>query len=248
MLPKDEYISITNTCQMVSDSRTPVPKSKYYRAMPRPDRYLIEAAARAFDVLELFNHQDDIRLSEVVEKLDLVKSTAFRLLYTLEAKGFIERSANGRSYRKRRRYRVGMLSVSRHITFASEVEHGIEVEARRAGLELVIRHHEFDSSRLIKEAKPCSRKTCLSFSATTRTNICLTSSPTVAPRRVCPSSQSHFPFRARACLASIITALVLAGGEGLGEQIGRQVVRRLDRVVVLDIPEAVPHKRRATRE
>ena len=55
--------------------------------MSRPDRYLIEAAARALDVLEIFNQQDEVRLSEVVEKLGLVKSTAFRLLYTLEAKG-----------------------------------------------------------------------------------------------------------------------------------------------------------------
>src|SRR4051794_2462597 len=109
--------------------------------MSRPDRYLIEAAARALDVLELFSQQDEVRLADVVEKLGLVKSTAFRLLYTLEAKGFIERSANSRSYRKRMRFRVGMLSVSRQITFVAEVEQGIETEAKRAGLDLIIRHH-----------------------------------------------------------------------------------------------------------
>ena len=117
--------------------------------MSRPDRYLIEAAARVLDVLEIFNQQDEVRLSEVVEKLGLVKSTAFRLLYTLEAKGFIERCANGRSYRKRMRYRIGMLSVSRHITFVSEVEHGIETEAKRAGTRS---HHPSPRIRFLASA------------------------------------------------------------------------------------------------
>jgi len=208
--------------------------------MPRPDRYLIEAAARALDVLELFNHQDDIRLSEVVEKLDLVKSTAFRLLYTLEAKGFIERSANGRSYRKRRRFRVGMLSVSRHITFASEVEHGIEVEARRAGLELVIRHHEFDSSRLIKEAEALlSHNLSLLLCYNPDEHL----SHVIADR--CSSAgvpvvAITFPIPGARLFGINNYRAGIAGGEGLGEQIGRRWSGAVDRVVLLDIPGSSP--------
>lgn len=208
--------------------------------MSRPDRYLIEAAARALDVLELFNQQEEVRLSEVVDKLGLVKSTAFRLLYTLEAKGFIERCSNGRSYRKRMRYRVGMLSVSRHITFVAEVEHGIEVEAKRAGLDLVIRHHEFDSSRLVAEAEALLAQ---------HLSVLLCYNPdehlshVIADRCASagvPIVAITFPIPGARLFGINNYRAGLAGGEGLGEQISRRWSGSLDRVVVLDIPGSSP--------
>lgn len=208
--------------------------------MSRPDRYLIEAAARALDVLEMFNHQDEVRLSEVVEKLGLVKSTAFRLLYTLEAKGFIERSATGRSYRKRMRYRIGMLSVSRHITFVAEVEHGIEAEAKRAGLDLIIRHHEFDSSRVVAETEAL-------LSQNVSLLLCYNpdehDSHIIADRCAAagvPIIAITFPIPGARLFGINNYRAGLAGGEGLGEQISRRWSGALDRVVVLDIPGSSP--------
>src|SRR5690242_15983146 len=52
----------------------------------KPDPYLIEAAVKVLDVLELFNSHETVRLTDVVEELGLIKSSAFRLLYTLEHK------------------------------------------------------------------------------------------------------------------------------------------------------------------
>jgi ribose transport system substrate-binding protein len=211
--------------------------------MGKPDRYLIEAAARVLDVLELFNQHEQVRLADVVDRLQLVKSTAFRLLYTLEAKGLIERLPTGRAYRKRMRYRVAMLSVSKSLPFVAEVESGIEAEARRAGLDFVVRHHEFDSTRVVGE-----------------TEALLASNPNLF---LCYNPDEHHSHViADRCAAAGIPVLGitfpvpgarlfginnyragLCGGEGIGEQISRRWFGAVDRVVVLDIPGSSPAQR-----
>lgn len=211
--------------------------------MAKPDRYLIEAAARVLDVLELFNQQDEVRLADVIANLGMVKSTAFRLLYTLEAKGLIERMPNGRSFRKRMRYRIGMLSVSKSIPFVAEVECGIEAEAKHAGLDVIIRHHEFDPKRVVREAEALlglgiSLLLCynpdehLSHIIADR---CSTSGvPVVAITFPVPGARFFGINNYRAGIA---------GGEGLGEQISRRWAGQVDRVVVLDIPGNSPAQR-----
>lgn len=211
--------------------------------MGKPERYLIEAAARVLDVLDLFSHSDEVRLADVVEKLGMVKSTAFRLLYTLEAKGFIERMPNGRSYRKRMRYRIGMLSVSKSIAFVSEVERGIDAEAKRAGLELIVRHHEFDSGRVIEESEALLAQGLSLF-------LCYNPdehlSHVVADRCATlgvPIIAITFPAPGAKFFGINNYRAGLAGGEGLGEQISRRWSGALDRVVVLDIPGSSPAQR-----
>jgi ribose transport system substrate-binding protein len=211
--------------------------------MSRPDRYLIEAAARALDVLELFNEHDEVRLAEVVERLQLVKSTAFRLLYTLEAKGLIERTANGRAYRKRMRYRIGMLSISKTIAFVREVDQGIETEAKRAGLDLKIRHHEFDSSRLVTEAEALLAQ---DLSLMLCYNPDEHASHVVADRCASagvPIIAITFPIPGARLFGINNYRAGMAGGEGLGEQICRRWSGAVDRVVVLDIPGNSPAQR-----
>ena len=211
--------------------------------MSRPDRYLIEAAARALDVLELFNEREEVRLADVVGKLQLVKSTAFRLLYTLEAKGLIERTANGRGYRKRMRYRIGMLSISSSIPFVNEVDLGIEAEAKRAGLELMVRHHEFDSALLISEAESLLTK---GLSLMLCYNPDEHASHVVADRcgsAGVPIIAITFPIPGARLFGVNNYRAGVAGGEGLGEQICRRWSGAVDRVIVLDISGNSPAQR-----
>jgi ribose transport system substrate-binding protein len=211
--------------------------------MPRNERYLIDAVARALDVLELFNEQEEVRLADVVDKLKLVKSTAFRLLYTLEAKGFIERTQNGRAYRKRMRYRIGMLSISKALPFVIEVDRGIEIEARRAGMDLIIRHHEFDSLRLIAEAESLLAQ---GLSLMLCYNPDEHASHVVADRCASegvPVIAITFPIPGARLFGINNYRAGMAGGEGLGEQICRRWSGAIDRVVVLDIPGYSPAQR-----
>ncbi len=63
-------------------------------------RYGIEALARGLEILALFSSESpSLSLTEIVATLDLNKSTAFRVLSTLEALGYLERDPATRRYR-----------------------------------------------------------------------------------------------------------------------------------------------------
>jgi IclR family transcriptional regulator, pca regulon regulatory protein len=67
----------------------------------KPDsRYSIEALTRGLEILELFTHaRPTLSLTEIVDALGLAKSTAFRVLSTLEASGYIDRNPVSKRYR-----------------------------------------------------------------------------------------------------------------------------------------------------
>lgn len=74
---------------------------KQYRNIKkkRTSRYNIEALARGLEVLELFTAENpSLSLSEIVNTLNLNKSTTFRLLSTLESMGYLERESDNRRY------------------------------------------------------------------------------------------------------------------------------------------------------
>jgi IclR family transcriptional regulator, pca regulon regulatory protein len=63
-------------------------------------RYNIEALARGLEILSLFTPESpSLSFSEVVSRLHLSKSTAFRALVTLETMGYLERVPSTRHYR-----------------------------------------------------------------------------------------------------------------------------------------------------
>src|SRR5262245_13643420 len=66
----------------------------------KQDRYTIEALARGLEVLALFSaERTALTLTEIVAALKLTKSTAFRVVATLEQQGFLEHDAATRRYR-----------------------------------------------------------------------------------------------------------------------------------------------------
>ena len=73
------------------------------QALSRPNpesRYSIEALARGLQMMELFSaERPSLSLTEIVQALQLSKSTAFRVLATLESLGYLERDPVTRRYR-----------------------------------------------------------------------------------------------------------------------------------------------------
>ena len=64
------------------------------------DRYLVPALARGLQLLMQFNRNDrELSGAELARRLDLPRASVFRMLYTLEASGFVERSSDGASYK-----------------------------------------------------------------------------------------------------------------------------------------------------
>lgn len=66
------------------------------------DPSVVQSVDRAITILEAMAREGEVGVSEVAEELGVHKSTAFRLIGTLEARGLVERTYD------RSRYRIGM--------------------------------------------------------------------------------------------------------------------------------------------
>lgn len=58
------------------------------------DRYLVPGLVRGLSILSLFNENNqEMTISEIAEKIDVNRSSAFRLIYTLEACGYLRKQS-----------------------------------------------------------------------------------------------------------------------------------------------------------
>ncbi len=70
--------------------------------MKRPkSEYAIQTVTNALVLLEAFREDEELGVTELARRLDLHKNNVFRLLATLQQKGYVEQSANDR-------YRLGV--------------------------------------------------------------------------------------------------------------------------------------------
>ena len=210
--------------------------------MPPPSRrYVIDAAAKVLDVWELFSaDHEPIGLADVVARAGLVKSTAFRLLSTLENKGYIERVPDGHGYRKRRRLRIGLLSLTARLPFVAEVEQGILAEATRFGMHLAIRHGEFDRTRTlngVEELLSSGVELLLVYNSDEHLSHVI--ADRCSQRRI-PIIAITFPVPGATLFGVNNYRAGLTGGEGLGKEIQRRWRGKHDLTVVLDIPGSSP--------
>lgn len=85
--------------------------------MPSRDKesYSIQAVENALDVLEALSEiDDDVRISQLSEKLSMNKTSVFRLLATFENRGYVEREERSGKYRLGlSAYEIGQKFLSR---------------------------------------------------------------------------------------------------------------------------------------
>lgn len=65
------------------------------------DQYLLQSLDNALSVLRLFLTEDKLTLSQIAQRTALNKTVAFRIVYTLEKRGYLQPDREGR-------YRLGM--------------------------------------------------------------------------------------------------------------------------------------------
>jgi len=92
--------------------------------------YMIQSVSHALDVLEQFNgNVDEIGVTELSKRLKLHKNNVFRLLATLEARGYIEQN------KVTENYRLGLRCLQLGQTFIHQM--GLLLQARAALEQLV---------------------------------------------------------------------------------------------------------------
>jgi ribose transport system substrate-binding protein len=118
-------------------------------AVERPsrtiDKYWIPMVSKTLDLLDCFcTDNDKLTLEEIVRASSIPHTTAYRILHTLAARGYVLQS--GRSYqlnRNRKRLRVGFANLSKRINLANEIQASFE----RAALEYRVDLRTWDNNR-----------------------------------------------------------------------------------------------------
>ncbi len=109
-------------------------------------RYFVEAAAKVLDVLESFDTgEDELTVTEVARRASVTYSSAFRLLYTLEKRGYVMRRLGGKKFVRtpaRKRYRIGYAALDNSMKFCANVTRSMVLAARNYGIDLVVKDNE----------------------------------------------------------------------------------------------------------
>lgn len=96
--------------------------------------YLIQSVSRALDILEAFEvGQDELGVTELSRKLKLHKNNVFRLLATLETRGYVEQERESGNYRLGlRTFEVASVFLH-HLGLVREARPALEQLARETG-------------------------------------------------------------------------------------------------------------------
>jgi ribose transport system substrate-binding protein len=124
-----------------------------------PDSGLVEAVLRACDLLRAYRYDGELlRLRDFVQRTALSKTTAHRLLRTLERGELLERVGNDQ-YRarvrstERRRVRIGFAAQATSSTFSAEVSESVARAATVHGVELVQFNNRYSAKTALKNAE-----------------------------------------------------------------------------------------------
>ncbi len=123
------------------------------------DKYLIKSIANAAQVLAAFSSQGELlRLNQVVERSGLNKSKVYRLLYSLERYGFVER-AEDKFYRAvtkpptAKKFRIGYAWTGEDYLFAREVTESVKRAATPAGVEILLADNRYNPKTAIRNVE-----------------------------------------------------------------------------------------------
>jgi ribose transport system substrate-binding protein len=112
-------------------------------AAPVRDRYLVKSVVHSSRLLSAFRSSGEaLPLREVAARSGLPKSMAFRLLYTLERCGMVEKVGEN-LYRsslrpfKQKLFRLGYAAQGTDYQFSKEISTGLQRAAAKEGIELI---------------------------------------------------------------------------------------------------------------
>jgi ribose transport system substrate-binding protein len=119
-------------------------------------RYYVELVGKALNVLEVLRRGgSDLRLTDLAAAAHLDKSSAFRILYTLQTHGYVVRDSATKKYRASmgyRNFRIGYAQMSSEDSFSQAVTGGLLEAAKRWHVELVVADNRLDSEQALSNA------------------------------------------------------------------------------------------------
>jgi len=211
------------------------------------DPYFIQAVAHAVDVLRAFGTPREVlRLKDIVDRTGHSKNTVFRLLYTLERTGLIEK-VSAREYRctvhqhKSRRYKIGYAAQGSDYLFSQQVTMGLKQEADRLGtIELLTLDNRYNPKVALRNAEIFIRERCdLVIEFQTNEDIAPVLSAKYSEAKI-PVIAVEIPHPGAVFFGANNYQAGLIGGRALGRWVQQHWDGQADQILLMELPRAGP--------
>ena len=205
------------------------------------ERYVVDAVARACDLLRAFqNESEHLPLRDLAIRTGLTPSRAFRLLYTLERAGMVEKVDSTR-YRVRVRrldkpvYAIGFAGQTTQSAFAVEVAEGLRRAVENRKMRLIEVDNRYSPTAAVRNAEQMIRqKVDLAIEFQTFANV----APQVASRfheAGIPLIAIDIPHPGATYFGADNYRAGMIGGRALGRWAQEHWDGRVDQVVLLEL-------------
>jgi ribose transport system substrate-binding protein len=116
----------------------------------------VEVLGKALDILDVLRgSRTELRLTDIAEKIRVDISTTFRLLRTLEGRGYILRDRNTKKFKQclgYRAFRIGYAQLSSDQPFSQKVTQGLVQAAEKFRVELLVADNCNSPEQAVKNA------------------------------------------------------------------------------------------------
>jgi ribose transport system substrate-binding protein len=133
----------------------------------RQDPYFVQAVAHAAEILRAFTTPTEVlRMRDIVSRTDLSKGIVFRLLYTLEKTGFVEKVGANQyrstiHHKKNRKYKIGYAAQGTDYLFSQQVTSSLKREADRLEtIELLVLDNKYSAKVAQRNADLFVKERC----------------------------------------------------------------------------------------
>jgi ribose transport system substrate-binding protein len=212
-------------------------------------RYYTEVLGKGLDILDVLrNSRTELRLTDIAQTANLDISTAFRLLRTLEARGYVLRDSKTRRFKHclgYRAYRIGYAQLSGDQPFPRKVTQSLVDAAANYHLDLIVTDNRDSPEEAVKNAAwLISQRVDFVIEYEFHYRV----GPVIAnmfQKARIPILAIDIPMPSAIYFGVNNYAAGIVGGEALARFAKRIWRGRVDRVLLLEIPEAgpVPHAR-----
>jgi ribose transport system substrate-binding protein len=205
--------------------------------------YEVESVARACRLIRILQDERGLPLHQLAEKARLSRSTAFRLLATLQANGIIAKNGAhiyqlaGRAGVKKK-YRIGYAAQASEFTFSRAVTRGLIESAAKSNVDLVVLDNQYSPVVALTNAdKLLAEGIDLIMEFQTDVHIAPLISARATVRKVpliaieIPHPNATF-FGVNNCQAGLVA------GRHLGRWADRQWKGQVDEVLLIGLPQA----------
>jgi len=212
-------------------------------------RYHVEVLGKALDILDVLRgSHTELRLTDIADKARLDISTTFRLLRTLEARGYILRDRKTKKFKHclgYRAYRIGYAQLSSDQPFVQKVTQGLMQAAENSRVEILVADNRDSPEEAVRNAAWLIAQKVdfvIEYEFHYRVGPVLAN---MFHKAGIPTLAIDIPMPSAIYFGADNYAVGSAGGEALAHFAHQQWRGRVDRILLLEMPEAgpVPHSR-----